>query len=127
MVKHFFIITFIRLSIMKLNQLILSCYARCTEGQWVAFCLDFDLAAQASTFEEAKTKLENMIKQYVFDALVGEDRAYAEQLLSRKAPPLEWIKYYFFVFIHRFIHAKAELYRLFKEPLPLTPYSQVKI
>jgi predicted RNase H-like HicB family nuclease len=108
---------------MKTNQLILKCYARYDEGQWIAFCLDFDLAAQASTFEEAKTKLENMIKEYVFDALVGEDREYAEQLLTRKAPLLEWLKYYFYVVIH----AKAGLYRLFKEPLPLTPYNQASI
>jgi len=107
---------------MKTTQLILKCYARYEEGQWIAFCIDFDLAAQASTFEGAKTKLESMIKEYVFDALVGEDREYAEQLLSRKAPLLEWLKYYFYV-----IHAKAGLCRIFKEPLPLTPYNQARI
>jgi hypothetical protein len=108
---------------MKTSQLILKCYARYEKGQWIAFCLDFDLAAQADSFEEAKTKLENMVKEYVFDALVGEDREYAEQLLFRKAPLLEWLKYYFYMVIH----AKEGLYRLFKEPLPLTPYSQAKI
>ena len=110
---------------MKINTLILRCYAKHNEGQWIAFCLDFDLAAQADTFEQAKTKLESMIKEYVFDALVGEDKEYAEQLLFRSAPMFEWLKYYFYVFRYRFIHAKTGLYHLFKEPLPLTPYSQV--
>ncbi len=108
---------------MKTNQLILKAYAKYEKGQWIAFCLDFDLVAQADSFEEAKTKLDNMVKEYVFDALVGEDREYAEQLLSRKAPLLEWIKYYFYMFVH----AKDGLYHLFKEPLPLTPYNQARI
>lgn len=68
-----------------------------------------------------------MIKEYVFDALVGEDKKYAEQLLNRKAPLFEWLKYYYYVFISRFIHAKTGLYHLFKEPLPLTPYEYVKV
>jgi predicted RNase H-like HicB family nuclease len=112
---------------MKINTLILRCYARHNEGQWIAFCLDFDLAAQADTFEDAKIKLESMIKEYVFDALVGEDKEYAEQLLTRKAPIVEWLKYYSYVFRSRFRHAKTGLYHLFKEPLPLTPYSQVSV
>ena len=107
---------------MTKNQLLLRCYAKYEEGQWLAFCLDFDLAAQADSFEEAKTKLENMIKAYVFDALVGEDKDYAQQLLFRKAPLLEWLKYDFYLAINRFIHARQGMYRLFLEPLPLTPY-----
>jgi hypothetical protein len=107
---------------MKTYQLIVRCYAISDEGQWIAFCLDFDLAAQADNFEQAKAKLENMIKDYVFDALVGEDKDYAKQLLSRKAPLLEWLKYYFYLFRYRFSHAKKGWYRQFNEPLPLTPY-----
>jgi len=106
---------------MKINTLILRCYARYHEGQWIAFCLDFDLAAQADTFEQAKTKLESMIKEYVFDALVGEDKGYAEQLLTRKAPLFEWLKYYYYVFMFRLIHAKTGLYHLCKVP----PYARV--
>jgi hypothetical protein len=89
---------------------ILKCYAKYDEGQWIANCLDFDLAAQADSFEAAKTKLENMIKEYVFDALVGEDKDYAQQLLSRKAPLLEWLKYYFYLVMCRFTHARKGVY-----------------
>jgi predicted RNase H-like HicB family nuclease len=107
---------------MNTSQLILRCYARYDEGQWVAICLNFDLAAQADTFEEAKMKLESMIKAYVFDALVGEDKEYAKQLLSRKAPLLEWLKYGFYWLQYHFFYAKKDLYHLFYEALPLTPY-----
>ncbi len=86
---------------MKINTLILRCYAKYDEGQWIAFCLDFDLAAQADTFEQAKTKLENMIKEYVFDALVGEDKEYAEQLLTRNPMTVNGV--------NRFIHARCYL------------------
>jgi hypothetical protein len=67
-------------------------------------CLDFNLAAQGDSFEEAKSKLEAMIADYVYDALAGEDKPYAAQLLARRAPLSFWLKYYFYVFlevIHR--------------------------
>ena len=106
---------------MKVANLVLRCYARYDEGQWVAICLDFDLAAQAETVEGAQAKLESMIKEYLFDALVGEDQAYAEQFLSRKAPLFEWLRYYFYLFRHYLIPTHQDYY-LFHEPLPLTPY-----
>lgn len=68
---------------MKVANLVLRGYARYDEGQWVAICLDFDLAAQAEMWKMPKPNW----KVYLFDALVGEDQAYAEPFLSRKAPP----------------------------------------
>ncbi len=112
---------------MNVTDLVLRCYAKYYKKQWIAFCLDFDLAAQADSFEEVKEKLENMIKEYVFDALVGEDKEYADQLLSRKAPIFEWIKYYYYLFVYQVINTKDDFYRLFKEPLPLTPYHHENI
>ena len=64
-----------------------------------------------------------MVQEYVSDALVGEDKEYAEQLLSRKAPLFEWLKYYF----HMLIHTQNGLYRLFKETIPLMPYKRANI
>lgn len=92
---------------MSVSNLVLRCYSLYDKEQWIAFCLDFDLAAQADSFEEAKEKLEDMIKVYVFDALVGEDKEYSEQMLFRKAPLIEWIKYYYYLFIHHYLHLKA--------------------
>jgi hypothetical protein len=69
-------------------------YAEKVGNQWQAFCLDFSLAAQGDTFAEVKDKLDAMVAEYVYDALVGQDRDYAEQLLPRRAPLRHWLKYY---------------------------------
>jgi predicted RNase H-like HicB family nuclease len=79
---------------MNANSLILKCYAERKDQQWAAFCLDFDLAVQADTLEEAKEKLHVMLAEYVNDALVGDDRQYADQLLSRRAPARMYAKCY---------------------------------
>jgi hypothetical protein len=71
---------------MKPTQLLLRCYAEKVGDQWQAFCLDLSLAAQGDTFAEVKDKLDAMIAQYVYDALVGDDREYAHQLLTQTRP-----------------------------------------
>ncbi|MGR9106819.1 MAG: DUF1902 domain-containing protein [Gammaproteobacteria bacterium] len=100
------------------KNLVVKCYAEKEGNCWVAVCLNFNLAAQGETFEEVKCKLEAMITEYVYDALVGEDRAYAAQLLSRRSPLSTWIKY-------QFIRLKASLGRtqeqIFDEIMPLRP------
>ena len=106
---------------MNARKLIVNCYAEYKEYQWQAFCLDFTLAAQDDTFEGAKAKLESMIKEYVYDALVGEDKDYADQLLNRRSPFMEWVKYYLLQFKVKLWHAQDNL-QYFKETLPLTPY-----
>jgi len=69
------------------------CYAKKSETQWVALCIDLCLAAQADTFEEVKSKLDAQINDYVYEALTV-DRAHAKQLLSRKAPLANRLEYY---------------------------------
>nr|VFK17573.1 MAG: hypothetical protein BECKLPF1236A_GA0070988_101744 [Candidatus Kentron sp. LPFa]VFK32756.1 MAG: hypothetical protein BECKLPF1236C_GA0070990_101803 [Candidatus Kentron sp. LPFa] len=75
----------------------LHCYAERKDGVWQAFCLDFLLAAQGESFEETKAKLTSMIKEYVYDAEHGENKKYAKQLLSRRAPMLWWGKYFLYM------------------------------
>nr|VFK09410.1 MAG: hypothetical protein BECKLPF1236B_GA0070989_100837 [Candidatus Kentron sp. LPFa] len=75
----------------------LHCYAERKNGVWQAFCLDFLLAAQGESFEETKAKLTSMIKEYVYDAEHGENKKYAKQLLSRRAPMLWWGKYFLYM------------------------------
>jgi hypothetical protein len=79
---------------MNPTDLIVKCYAEQEGGCWVAVCLNFNLASQDDSFEAAKVKLEGMISEYVYDALAGEDKPYAAQLLSRRAPLSSWLKYY---------------------------------
>jgi predicted RNase H-like HicB family nuclease len=109
---------------MKSNDLILKCYAEQEEGVWVAVCLDFNLAAQADSYQEVKAKLESMISFYVKEALTI-DVAYADQLLNRRAPLTSWIKYYSIVlrnFIHEYIHiALNNKHFTFNEIIPMRP------
>jgi hypothetical protein len=109
-------------SIMRISphRLVLHCYAEKQGNQWQAFCLDLTLAAQASSFEEVKRKLEHMILDYVQDALIGQDKAHVDALLNRRAPLAYWVKYYWLAFLCRIGSIHREFRRLFKEGLPLT-------
>jgi predicted RNase H-like HicB family nuclease len=103
---------------MNPKQLIIKCYAEREGDVWGAHCLDFNLAAQGDSFEDAKTRLESMITEYVYDALVGEDRFYASQLLSRRAPLSAWLKYYLMKFKNIIFHSANYT---FDETMPLRP------
>jgi len=107
---------------MQPRELILRCYAERQHGQWVAVCLDFSLAAQDETLEGAKARLEAQIEEYVFDAIEGEDREHAEQLLTRRAPWQQWARYYFIKLLASFGLVQEGVRRLFLEIVPLRPY-----
>jgi len=104
---------------MKAHQLILRCMASHQANQWVAICLDFDLAAQGETLDEARFKLEKQIQEYVYDALAGEDQQFADQLLMRKAPWLMWVRYYWLKFMVDVFHRRDN--RPFLERMPIVP------
>ena len=106
---------------MKANQLFLRCMAERDGDQWVAQCLDLCLAAQADTYEEAKSKLDLMIREYVEDALVGEDRQYAQELMLRSAPLSQWVKYYWYSFVVGCCKFKTSVYKSFTEIMPMVP------
>ena len=80
---------------MKSEQLLVRCLAQRKGDLWEAFSIDFGLAAQADTLEEARQKLESQIFDYLHGIFCGDDRAFAEQLLTRKAPLPIRIKYAF--------------------------------
>ncbi|MGB0467070.1 MAG: hypothetical protein ACPGF7_05970 [Pontibacterium sp.] len=104
---------------METNTLVLRCLAEKKGDFWQAFCLDLNLAVQAGTLEEVRTKLHEQIYWYVEDSLVGEDKDHADQLLRRKAPAGIWLKYYRYKFMDRLIHAKNGIHQLFSEVLPI--------
>jgi predicted RNase H-like HicB family nuclease len=104
---------------MKTSELILHCFAEQKGNQWQAFCLELSLAAQADTFEEARSKLDSMIVSYVEDATVGEDRPFGADLMSRSAPLVDWLKYYMHAARKRVLRRDA--WRTFREVLPLHP------
>lgn len=103
---------------MKTKDLILRCYARKTEGQWVAVCIDLCLAAQAQSFHEAKKLLSEQITDYVEEALTV-DREFAAELLSRKAPLSQRFEYFMILASHKIHVAKDGIARVFKTNLPV--------
>lgn len=107
---------------MKPVELRLKCLAEQKEHYWQAFCLDLNLAVQGDSFDEVKTKLEHIIKSYVYDALVGEDKEFISQLIPRRAPASIWLKYYKAVLMHR-VFRTIDGITTFIEPLPLVPQS----
>ena len=107
---------------MRSNQLVIRCFAKQEEGLWVAVCVDFTLAAQASSFAEAKEKLEKQIYYYVKEAL--EDKEYGAQLINRSAPLSSWIEYYYIKFTSLINH-KTNL--IFNETMPMRPACGVQL
>lgn len=106
---------------MKTTTLFLKTYGEKSEGQWSLINLDFSLAAQAETLEDAKSILESQIKEYIADALQGQDRAHAKGLLSRRAPAKYWIKWWIGSIRARLIGHSNSRQEAFCEPLPLVP------
>ncbi len=104
------------LKLMNPNQLVVKCYAKQEDGVWVAMCLDFCLATQADSFDEAKRKLEEQISLYVREAM--QDKDYGSQLLKRRAPLSSWIEYYLIKVENFFCHKGGIR---FDETMPLRP------
>jgi len=71
----------------------LRCYLLKEDNHWVAVCIDLSLAAQADLSDKAIEKLESMIKTYIEEARTIH-KAYANQLLSRKAPLSQVLTFY---------------------------------
>lgn len=71
----------------------LRCFAERSDGLWVTYCLEFGLAAQGDTFDEAKDKLEAQIRDI--------SREEAEMLIGRGSPASLWVRYaYIWAVIH---------------------------
>jgi hypothetical protein len=109
---------------MRAPSLVLRCYAENLGHQWQAFCLDLNLAAQGDTFPDVRRKLDAMICEYVTDAVVGQDKEHAEQLLTRRAPLYFWWRYYTIWFTNKIGRARMNVRKLFTETMPLTPNCQ---
>jgi predicted RNase H-like HicB family nuclease len=69
----------------------LVCYAEGHDGQWQAFCPDFDLAVQGRTFEEVYAALRVAILEYI-EAAQQEDPMTRDRLLNRRTPIAERVR-----------------------------------
>ncbi|WP_323119970.1 hypothetical protein [Burkholderia alba] len=104
---------------MKPSQLILHCLGRKDGDQWVVMCLDFSLAEQTESFDEARKLLDSQISAYLNDALIGLDREHAADLLHRRAPLKYWAQFYLARCAHGITNNK--LVKAFREPVPMKP------
>lgn len=105
----------------KTSNLFFRGYAKLDDGIWYAVCLDFCLAAQGDTCEEAMELLFAQIQEYVYDALAGEDKAHAIYLLNRKAPLSQWAEFYTYRILHKLHVLKNGFAKLLPVPLSLAP------
>ena len=104
---------------MKPVDLLVRCYAFKEGEQWIAVCLDLNLASQGDTFLEVRRKLFVVIGSYAHEALT-EDYDDAEYLLTRKAPLREWLRYWYFCVMLYCRLMKQEMGERFREALPVT-------
>lgn len=103
------------------KELILRCFAERHGSIWIAICIDLSLAAQGDTPEQAQQKLVDQIGEFLHDALAGDDRAYAESLLLRKAPMKQRLRYYWLYACSKLHLIHNNFYKLFTQILPLQP------
>jgi hypothetical protein len=89
--------------------------ARHVDGQWVVACLDFDLAAQDDTIEDAQRRLIDQVNSYVSEALTMDGGAHAEQLLNRRAPLGDWVLFRVGMVLQT-IHAAGGLLKGYQRP-----------
>ena len=106
---------------MKPNNLILKIYGEHKDNQWSLISLDFSLAAQADTLEEASAILQSQIKEYLIEALNGQDKEFSVSLLRRKAPLKYWVMWWFGTCKFHLFNKKGEDHRAINETLNMIP------
>lgn len=106
---------------MKPNNLILKVYGERRGSQWTLICLDFSLAAQADTLPQAKAILHSQIKEYLTDALEGQDREFAAALLTRRAPIKYFAKWWIGNLAFKFFKYRDAQQKAFLEPVHMKP------
>jgi predicted RNase H-like HicB family nuclease len=105
---------------MKPSNLVLRGFAeRDEDGSWFAICLELNLYARGDSFEEAKDKLQRLIRTYLSEA-VNEDADYVDDLVPRRAPLYFWLRYATIWCLSR-LHQARQQGRRFKIPLPMVP------
>lgn len=104
---------------MRPKDLLLHLYYERDGDAWLAFCLDFTLVAQAPTADEAGKRLDSQIREYLHDAMVGDDREHANYLLRRRAPLTYWLKFYFTLFRQHARHRASQRRKSAVEAVPL--------
>jgi len=101
------------------NDLVLRCYGHQTgKGKWYGLCLDLDLAVEADSPRELGIKMDEVILSYIETVLDTDDKQSIPSLLCRRAPLLDWLKYYGIASLVLIDHFKNNIFT-FKQALPI--------
>lgn len=96
------------------------CFIHSSEGLYVAHCIDLGLACQAESMQEAREKLDAMIRDYllrVSEIARDGDMKAAQQLLNRKSPT-SILALYRYCQLRIAIHSGVEsMFRTWRESL----------
>ena len=103
-------------------QLVVHCLIERVGDQWQGFSLEFGLAVQGESCLDVRRKLGIILECYVRDALCGEDREHAYDLLVRRNATWRvylryyrvWLAQHVATFMTASNHAM-----IYREPLPL--------
>ena len=76
------------------DQFTLRCYGYRKHGVWLGVCIDLNLAIQAKSSEELKSKMKEVIDSYFESVIDTNDYASITALLSRGAPFSDRLRYY---------------------------------
>ncbi|HJQ58205.1 MAG TPA: hypothetical protein VJ890_14960 [Vineibacter sp.] len=68
-----------------MEAMLVRCYAEGRQGEWQAFCLDFDLAVQGTSFDEVNRKLAEQIDLYLESVMALPERD-RDRMLNRSMP-----------------------------------------
>jgi hypothetical protein len=76
----------------ELMERILHCYVEGRPGQWEAICIDFDLAVQGRSFDEAMTELQVAIREYL-DYIKSLPEPERQRFFNRRVPLLVRVRF----------------------------------
>ena len=104
---------------MNSKKLILRCYGRQLDRQkWYAVCLDLNLAVEASSLNEMREKMKEVIESYLETVLDTKDVTSIPGLLSRRAPLADWLFYYYIACMYHITHLPQNKLFNFEEFIP---------
>ena len=79
---------------------VIRCYGyQPKKGFYVGVCLDFNLSVEASSPEQLKQKMKEVIISYIETVLDTNDKESIADLLKRRAPIRDWVFYYVIKFL----------------------------
>ncbi|HSU05710.1 MAG TPA: hypothetical protein VLI93_09065 [Acetobacteraceae bacterium] len=96
----------------------LLCYAEGRNATWEAFCVNFDLAVQGTSFDDVRRKLDTAIAIYL-EGVAELPAAERKRLLNRRAPLSAWLGPFLHLLKTGFTSRDCKLRYEFTLPAPI--------